>query len=194
MDIESYFDATYINKKKTKNGRTVKPLVTVRPLNEIDAIASRMVEKGCEICITYKPELTSIWNESSLKTMAERTLRRCLSGAQKKFNTFDPSIILISEHSNTGRFHWHGVINGIPNDVICYISRCLNRNIGRTVIKGIQYTESYHKYMFKSYSGLNTVNHLENEYYKEQYGKDRSELHHVLQETWKEYSYITINV
>lgn len=112
-------------------------------------IVHKYIDYATEITITFKPELHNSWLEHTLKEITERTLRKAMKKAPAK-----ASMLLIGEHSPTGLFHYHGIFWGIPNDIVSRIKRACARDLGRTEIKMIRYTETYEKYMFKAYTPM----------------------------------------
>jgi len=136
-------------------------------LNDIQAKLNELEEmKSTEITVTFKNQLHDHWLELSLKEILESTIRKALRKAPT-----NSKLILVGEHSNTGRFHYHGIALNIPNDFIAKLKRTLTRQIGRTEIKQISYFESYKIYMVKSYKNSDQ-----------------------LPELWGPHSYININI
>lgn len=120
--------------------------------------------KATEITVTFMPQLHDNWHEESLKGFLEESIRKILKKAPEY-----AQMLLIGEHSPVGRFHYHGMLQNIPNDFVAKLRRNLTRQIGRIEIKQIKYFDSYKAYMFKSYT----------DYKPEQ---------------WRNYSYIKINI
>lgn len=156
--IEDYFNGDI----KDGEGGSVKPLSPIRPIKNMEHIVHELIDSSTEITITFNEQLHRTWGELMLKDITQKVIERAL----KKVKGY--TIVLIGEHSNVGRFHYHGIMRGVPNDMVAKLKRATTRHIGRTEIKMISYTESYEKYMFKSY-------------------------HTYPEETWGEHSYIKIS-
>lgn len=105
-------------------------------------------EKSSELTVTFKPPLIDNWGEDGLREILEMEIRKALKKAP--LNT---QVVLIGEHSKSGMFHYHGIIQNAPNNILSCVKRRLNREIGRTMVRQISYYESYIDYMFKSYDG-----------------------------------------
>lgn len=128
-----------------EEGGLVQPLSPIRPMEDVYKLVGDNIDHATEITVTFMEVLHQRWREEMLKDIVEKTLKRVLRKEAKYI------VVLIGEHSEVGRFHYHGIFRGLPNDVVAKMKRNLQRNVGRTEIKAIRYTESYQKYMFKSY-------------------------------------------
>lgn len=142
-----------------KNGDS--EYIDIVPLQEY---AKRHMEHSTEITVTFKQEIHENWYEVAMKEMVEKVIRRSMRRAADT-----SAVLLIGEHSNVGRFHFHGILHGISNDYVSKIHRALKRHIGRTQVRMVTFPDSYLKYMFKSY-------------------------HTYPEEAWGYHSYIAINV
>lgn len=73
-------------------------------------------------------------------------ISRWIKDTGRKIN---PKMVCVYEHA--GKYHFHGIFKGIPNDCIDYIRRVCNKRCGRIEIGSIYNQDSYIDYMFKSY-------------------------------------------
>lgn len=128
------------------NSAKIKPI----KMTDLRSLAEQAFapEKCSELTVTFKPVLIDNWGEDGLKDMVELELRKALKKAP--LNT---QVLLIGEHSKLGMFHYHGLIQNAPNNILSCVKRRLNREIGRTNVRQISYHESYMDYIFKSYTG-----------------------------------------
>lgn len=137
IDIESYL-----------NGGVVQSLVTTPPDLDAESVKSiaKSMTNSLEICITFRDELIDRFEDETLMAMITEKLSR-------RFKKMPPTaaILLIGEHSDIGRYHLHGLIQGIPNDDKSRLLKQIKREFGRSQIKMLTYSESYIDYIFKSY-------------------------------------------
>lgn len=169
MDITSFF-------KMEKQGRRDKHLVVSPPENgkaEIQHIVDNIdLGSWSEITINAKPEYIEALSDDSIKDKIEKDIRKKLNTTLQytlfKFDKtpdmikWNPRFLFIGEHGKEGlcKLHYHGIVSGIPNDMMAHFIKLVRHTIGRTELKYIRYNDSYKKYMFKSY----------NEEYPEQWG------------------------
>lgn len=162
-DIMSYFTMAKQERRRDKhlvvpppkNGNTMEDLW--KELNDKDLM------KYSEITINPKPEYIECLEDEEVKEKIEHSLRQKLQTVKKYFSMkkdipiddikWNPDILLIGEHGKEGwcKLHYHGVIGGIPNDMMAHYIKLIRSKIGRTELKYIRYEDSYKKYMFKSY-------------------------------------------
>lgn len=95
-----------------------------------------------EITITYKPEMSRNFNESSLTDIT----KTILCSMSKRRNL---SFLLVGEFSPTGMYHMHGIVHTLGGRDVNYIKRKLGHELGRTEVKPIVYQESYVNYVLK---------------------------------------------
>lgn len=95
-----------------------------------------------EITITYKPEMSRNFNESSLTDITKTIL---CSMSKRRHLCF----LLVGEFSPTGMYHMHGIVHTLGGRDVNYIKRKLGHELGRTEVKPIVYQESYVNYVLK---------------------------------------------
>lgn len=127
----------------TKNLVVTPPVDAIQSVKYIDWINKNIKQTNCmEICLTFKPtfRLSSL---KSLKSIIKGIFERVTEDYP------DVSAILLHEFSDTGMFHYHGIISRGTGKFYNTLRRNLIKYIGRTEIKQIKYWDSYTKYMTK---------------------------------------------
>lgn len=121
------------------------PLVPEETLATIREKTDRMIDNdrgSMELTVTITDTLLNRYKKKYIKVMIEDIIRHT-KGIR--------DCILIPDYSNIGRLHYHGVIIFNKLSSMNTLKRKLTKQIGRTRIAQITYTESYKKYMYKIY-------------------------------------------
>lgn len=148
-NIEEYFRGVNDNpcRINAQNGNTQQStsLISIETLETIREKTDRMIDNdrgSMELTITMTDTLLNRYKKKYVKIMIEDIIRHT-KGIR--------DCILIPDYSETGRFHYHGVVIFNKLSSINTLKRKLTKQIGRTRIAQIMYTESYKKYMYKIY-------------------------------------------
>lgn len=147
MDIEDYFAERY--KITGLSGTYLTPLrpAIVVPAHRIrERVQFNSSKMPLEICITFRNELM-IYESGTLMRLVKQRIERFLA----RHHLYEVKMILVLEHSETGRPHIHGMLGGIPADLMRVLRRNLTKGFGGIHLGMIKYTDSYVKYIFKSY-------------------------------------------
>lgn len=147
MDITNYFTDSY-NKVggNTKDLVVLPPMEGIQPkdtnkltLSRLDDIADNAINspKGCEFSITFKEMYRKLYTDKEIRDILCKYLK-----------IHPVSYILYPEYGNNIKLHYHGVAWGTMQN-LRMMKDALQSKFGRTEIKGIQYTESYFKYIKK---------------------------------------------
>lgn len=151
--IESYFEEV---EAIAETGGLEHSLSPIRPklenINHVYDILMNSFKEPLEICVTVNETLLSNYNNTSITDMLHKAIAPFFKKAGK-------AIILIGEHSNVGRWHYHGMFEGLSNDAKAKLKRVCRKTCGITTIRAITYEKSYIDYIVKSYTrtkeGLN---------------------------------------
>lgn len=167
---EKYVKKDILYYFKKQRGET-KALVVSPPkigqtLEEVEKLLNDINFMSCsEFTINPKPEFVACLSDAAIRDKIEKHLRRCIVVSIKYMARYydtsedtikkniSPDIFLVGEHGKEGfcKLHYHGIIKGMPNDMLSHFMKLVRKNIGRSEIKSIRYDESYRKYIFKSY-------------------------------------------
>lgn len=164
-------DITYYFKQSRKPGGEAKALVASPPkmaqsMEEVQQLLNNLdFMSYSEFTINPKPDFIACLSDYAIRDKIEKHLRRILqvsirymakihdTDVDSILKKCDPDIFLVGEHGKEGwcKLHYHGVIAGLPNDMLSHFMKLVKKNIGRAEVKYIKYNESYKKYIFKSY-------------------------------------------
>lgn len=157
--MENYsidFDEYERQKGKLIEGEagTVEDLVQPMPAERMEKYLKCKISENFdplqahEICITFSP---MFWNKISTPEMAckclERRIRKIMEGMRKC--PCRPAVLLIHEYSDSGMFHYHGLIQGLNKTRLFALRNYLNKYYGRTKIGYIKNYPAYVDYMLK---------------------------------------------
>lgn len=110
-------------------------------------IENNVNEMNCnEITITLKPRI-AVMEYMYVRSFIKETIKACLGNTTK-----DSRIILLYEISNSGMFHYHGILSNVSLNALNNIRKNLNEYVGRTEIKYIRNMPAYINYMLKRYT------------------------------------------
>lgn len=130
--IEDYFNGNY-----KKDGHGCNTLSPCPSFEDVQTAMNDISEKGVEITVTFKPEIHDMYNPGTLTNIVRTLLAK-----------YKIRIVLIGEFDKTGRYHLHGSLL-TDGKTLNTLRRKLPREIGRTEIKAIKYTQSWVEYCLK---------------------------------------------
>lgn len=145
--IESYFTPPSPSKEEGPSG-LVTPLSPIRVKLEtpqqIKELMSTEFKEPMELCVTVADNLLAHYNEESITDHIARMVTPFVKREGKK-------ILLVGEHSPVGRWHYHGLLEGLSHDAISKLRRTLRRHVGINLVRPIRYEETYYSYLAKAY-------------------------------------------
>lgn len=153
MDVTNIIDIL-------RRGGDTKPLVVSPPkreisLRQLDAECHRMLDNcGLEITITFRP-VFRCYTDIQIRKMCYNYLRNTVRA--------DFQYILYPEYGDNHNLHYHGVIYTDSKRTKTYISelkRLINRDVGRSYIRCVQYVESYKEYIQKERDSFDIMKYL----------------------------------
>jgi len=142
-----------------------KPAAIYRP----SQIAAReLYEMALEVFVMYGTEISTNPDPRKVEMMSDewisdnyiKDIRRSI---QKYINkryadiplrerpVYGIKMLVIWEHSPSGKYHNHGIFYGMPNDMVDLVNKSLSKHFGRTEIQMVKHQKKYIDYMFKSY-------------------------------------------
>lgn len=138
--------------------------VYIYPQHELKQIKDDMTPvaaTAAEFSINPAPLKVRLLSDLEITQKIEKTIKRELRNMIKHHIDYydlssyklehDIIIFAMYEHSSSGKYHFHGIIRGLPNDFVNHFKNTMTRNIGRTRIHMISNVPKYMDYMFKSY-------------------------------------------
>lgn len=113
----------------------------------ISWILKHINQMNCnEITITLKPKIACM-EYMYIRSFIKQVFRACFGNTPK-----DSKVIILYEISNSGMFHYHGIITNASVNALNNIRKNLNMYVGRTEIKHIRNMTAYINYMLKRYT------------------------------------------
>lgn len=140
MKCNYYTRRTNEAKFKIAERNTLSPLRPKQALIIDQVIRPNHDPLNCvEITITFKPSLLST-TDMTLRHMVKKSLQNCITRG---------NALLLHEYSDTGRFHYHGILSNVSKKELSIVRKQFSHYIGLIEIKAIAFIESYYRYMTK---------------------------------------------
>lgn len=165
MDITRWFkieerkyekSSRICDRVETESVPKVEPLIEVlKEINKLDLRYFSEISLNPRMEYIYK--LSDVEIRDKINDDLNYIINRVNKYARKQLDyrgePIQPVIYMISEHGAEAlhKFHFHGLIANVGNDIKDYFTRLARRRIGRFQITYIKYPDSYLTYMFKSH-------------------------------------------
>ena len=120
----------------------------LRP-EECEKVVEDISSKGMTMTVTFKPEIHDRWKPATLT----RIVKDIMSKYMKRYKF---RIILIGDYSDRGMYHMHGGIVAPPK-MINSLRRRLPREVGRTELKQVKWSESWARYCVSEPETMNAA-------------------------------------
>jgi len=141
--------------------RLLKLLIKENDLNKVhvNVVENLLQEnKGMELCLTFNNKIYGDPLEVShyVQNILDRLPARIDKWFDKRYDMPRVSehlkdIILVSEWSDAGRFHYHGKIHMTHKMLPDYLRRYFSKVFGRIRMRCIKYPDSYVNYVLKTF-------------------------------------------